>query len=458
LARVEGASIDGRLNVLRIRQRLFQSLHATLVQHHNDAIQAIQIDEGCSLEEALLVYGSSLIELRNHYDALDLRKDLEQEYRVAKGESNESRRTPFPITYIIPGTIHLFYNVISALSAALGAGSCVIVELENTTLRTSDLLRRIITASLDQDAFGSTSSRAPTEYLAKCAIVDQTTDLVASNISARRILSSSMHRNIALVDRTADVELAAREIVASRLAFKGTSLCAVDLVLVNEFVLDKFNAAAIQALEAIRGAEGTEKMSTSSDKSFASGRRSNSKLFNGNTPSDDVRWVNGNSNLGLLQLVNSAKLASSRVVVVHPTTSLDDPIDFLSTESQQSTPIAALYIFSGQREAKYLSQYIVSQSSYINHIPAQLMVGPSAPLDFPTNLRVRYTRDMFEVPSPQVVPGVRSHFASTIFKKANFIDAVARKPLKPTGQPPSGAWGFFEQGMVIGAFFYLLPI
>lgn len=54
--------------------------------------------------------------------------------------------------------------------------------------------------------------------------------------------------------------------------------------------------------------------------------------------------------------------------------------------------------------------------------------------------------------------GPRSHLMSTIFKKAAFIDKVAQRPLKPTGQAPSGAWGFFEQGIIIGALVYLLPI
>ena len=38
------------------------------------------------------------------------------------------------------------------------------------------------------------------------------------------------------------------------------------------------------------------------------------------------------------------------------------------------------------------------------------------------------------------------------------IDMIGQKPLRPIDQPPSGAWGFFEQGMVLGALVYLLPI
>ncbi len=65
---------------------------------------------------------------------------------------------------------------------------------------------------------------------------------------------------------------------------------------------------------------------------------------------------------------------------------------------------------------------------------------------------------MFEMPSPQIVASPKSHPVSTILQKADFIDKIAQKPLKPTGQALSGAWGFFEQGIVLGALVYLLPI
>jgi hypothetical protein len=55
-------------------------------------------------------------------------------------------------------------------------------------------------------------------------------------------------RAIAFVDRTADPNLAAKEVVASRLAFGGKSHCAVDQVFVNEFVADNFLDAVAREL------------------------------------------------------------------------------------------------------------------------------------------------------------------------------------------------------------------
>lgn len=177
------------------------------------------------------------------------------------------------------------------------------------------------------------------------------------------------------------------------------------------------------------------------------------------------------------------KLLGSRVIVFTTVTSLDDTIDLLNAEGQQKTPIGALYTFAKGREGKYLSQYIGSRATYLNHIPAQLSgkttpvlaivvcslrdaetlridnaVGPMTPKDYSTSLRTRYTREMFELPSPETVIGPRSHFVSRLLEKAGSFDQVAQKPLKSTGQPESGAWGFFEQGIILGAVVYILPV
>ncbi|KAF2014098.1 hypothetical protein BU24DRAFT_481469 [Aaosphaeria arxii CBS 175.79] len=454
LARVKGAAIDGRLRVLRIRQQLFHSLHGALIQRREELLQTIQNDDNCSAEEALVVYGSSLIDLRNHYNALDLSTGLQEEYRLARKESNENKRTPIAMTYIIPGRFALFFSLISALCAAIEAGSCVIVEFQDTTIKTPSLLQEIIHTSLDLEAFAIVSDRAPAEYLAQCVVIDQSNAITAEDVFPRRTLSSPISRSIAFVDRTSDIELAAQEIVASRSAFGGNSPYAVDLVIVNEFVLEKFNIAATKALQSIREAQKLHQLPKEPSHRV---KISNNKIFDDANRDDNLQWVSGIKMNRSHQLART-KVPSSRIVLVHSVTSLDDSIDFLGTDAQQEIPIATLYLFSGEREAKYLSQYIVSQATYVNHIPAQLVVGPRTPFDYAINLHQRYTRDMFEFPSPQIVPSKRSHLTSTIFTKASFIDSVAREALKDIRQPKSGAWGFFEQGIVIGAFVYLLPM
>lgn len=134
LARVHGAAIDGRLKVLRYRQRQFIALHDALLKHHDALLEAIQVDDDYSLEEAKIIYGSAIIELRNHYDALDFSTDFSQEYALAKSTSNEKRRIPIEIAYIIPDAFSPVFGILSALCAALEAGTCVVIEVRARTL------------------------------------------------------------------------------------------------------------------------------------------------------------------------------------------------------------------------------------------------------------------------------------------------------------------------------------
>lgn len=129
LSRVSGGAVDGRLQHIRVRQRLFYSFHVALVKHHDALLEATQADDECTKAEAQAVFASALIELRNHYNLLDFEKDLDLEYSLAQGKSNESRRTPIALTYVIPNSLNLLYNVVSVLGAALEAGSCVVIEV-----------------------------------------------------------------------------------------------------------------------------------------------------------------------------------------------------------------------------------------------------------------------------------------------------------------------------------------
>ncbi len=129
LSKVESAAIDGRLQVLRVKQRLLRSLHNSLTQHHNALVEATESDEKCNQNEGQLVIAAALLELRNHYDALDLKTDLEEEYALAKGKSNPQHSVPISITYIIPDHFTLVFSVISAVAGAIASGSCAVVEV-----------------------------------------------------------------------------------------------------------------------------------------------------------------------------------------------------------------------------------------------------------------------------------------------------------------------------------------
>lgn len=83
---------------------------------------------------------------------------------------------------------------------------------------------------------------------AQCVVVDQLEQLSPSVNTKERVASFPKSRILAIVDRTSDVNLAAKEVVASRLALGGKSSYAVDQVFVNEFIAETFIDAIAQEL------------------------------------------------------------------------------------------------------------------------------------------------------------------------------------------------------------------
>lgn len=99
---------------------------------------------------------------------------------------------------------------------------------------------------MDKDTFGVFESRPddPDFIAQNCLVVDGT--LGATEPASLQTISASATRTIAVVDRTANVQEAAKEIIRARLNFQGRSPYSPDLVLVNEFVLGEFCTAAVQ--------------------------------------------------------------------------------------------------------------------------------------------------------------------------------------------------------------------
>lgn len=92
-----------------------------------------------------------------------------------------------------------------------------------------------------------------------------------------------------------------------------------------------------------------------------------------------------------------------------------------------------------------------------------LSVGPTGPTGYPVRPDLRYVREMFEEPSPQIVPEGKIHAASNVWKLRNTsrsaaILAHASAPLRPIDQAAAGAWGFFATGVLLGAAVYILPV
>lgn len=58
------------------------------------------------------------------------------------------------------------------------------------------------------------------------------------------------------------------------------------------------------------------------------------------------------------------------VLLVHAVKSLDDAIDFINNNGGE---LLAAYHWGDAAQCKYLSQFVASQVSYVNHVPAELL-------------------------------------------------------------------------------------
>ena len=71
------------------------------------------------------------------------------------------------------------------------------------------------------------------------------------------------------------------------------------------------------------------------------------------------------------ELWDTTRATSPQDVTVLSTSSLDDAIDGVNSSEKQA--LLALYVFADGPAAKYLTQFIRTRVSFVNHIPTTLL-------------------------------------------------------------------------------------
>lgn len=122
------------------------------------------------------------------------------------------------------------------------------------------MLRQALTKALDVNTFHASKTTTDQSILDEAVLVDQTSSSPSSTLTSQ-LLSSSQTRCVAIVDRSANIDDAARAITAARFSFGGTSPYAPDLVLVNEFVKkDFFEACSRYATSSFAKDSGVKRL------------------------------------------------------------------------------------------------------------------------------------------------------------------------------------------------------
>jgi len=259
IARLRAAKVDGRTENVRYRQMQLQYLHRELVALSDELRGAIRKDASFSEAEADVEFAAGMTCVKDAYETLDFDQTLEDEYNPTRGLDYPGRRAGFGLVYIKPGKAFSFFSVLAPLAAAIAAGNCILLQLDGNLRYLPDLLRSAFKKSLDPDAFAAIESEVQDQtFLAEAIRVDQDSSETSLS-SINELRSRSRARAIAVVDRTADIEAAAKTIVRSRLAFNGRSSYAPDLVVVNEFAKKRFLDAAAKHIVAFSTTSGLDR-------------------------------------------------------------------------------------------------------------------------------------------------------------------------------------------------------
>lgn len=235
------------------------------------------------------------------------------------------------------------------------------------------------------------------------------------------------------------MKLAARELVAARFAFGGSSPYAPDLVFVNEFVKAEFLQAAGEEtrrlgdgkLQGEKKQKGSSKIAEKVEKF----RRGDS----------EVQVVLEEAGAVVLDLpARRPEMLETKtdapILAVHAVKSLDDAIDFIG--SAEGGPALAAYHFGNPQVGKYLAQFVDARVSFVNHIPRNLLVGPARPV---TQVVDSYTLEMFSLARPAfIVPSTSSSEIATAMSSAHGSRKLlesALSPLKAMKRKPGGGVG-----------------
>ncbi|OQV05161.1 hypothetical protein CLAIMM_09945 [Cladophialophora immunda] len=459
--RILSANIEGTAKSVRHRQNEFHRLHEALLTSKPLLIAALIDDNGYTEREAVFEYTLSLAELGHTYGGLSLERANAVASNVERGRDSLDRLTGFGVVYIRPDRSRSsLYSILSPLVAAMAAGNCVVAEIPATWSRTASVARKVLNEALSRDTFAVAEESPPAAFLRQCVVVHQSTrhaDLSGIQGGVKMITSPSTAYNFAIVDRTADINLAAP-------------------------VHDQFCADVVHLAKSIPTFHKSTATTTAVD---IGGERRKIVATTKQPPAVDVVLAGRGGRIVTLQNRPSADthlqaqdegspFSQTPTLVLYRVSSLEDAISVVDgvcgTEFSSPTPSLVL-IFASQAEANYLSNDLNADLTLINTFAEELLVGPKLPRPRPRPISSLYTRqqaiaryspDMFEEARPAIVtPTAASQILGPV---GGFVfgphgidqnrfrawsDAV-QAPLRPTGQRLGERKDFFETGLQLG--------
>ncbi|CAH0040538.1 unnamed protein product [Clonostachys solani] len=230
---IRSAAIDGRMHNPFFQKEQLKRLHDILSKNITEIQDQIARDHRYTQAEASVEYWLALRCIAEAYKSIDPKQHLQAEYAIAKSKDASDAREPVGIVVVEPAQHTFFYSLISALVPALVHGNCIIVQTEKTLLESPKFIMSLVGSALDDHVFK--------------VVYSQLTDDEIASRHTRIVQKLDVNpRVIAIIERDADLQLAAKAVASARFSLRGKSPFAPDLVLVNEWVKKDFLSALAQ--------------------------------------------------------------------------------------------------------------------------------------------------------------------------------------------------------------------
>ncbi|KAM5384546.1 hypothetical protein ACJZ2D_001291 [Fusarium nematophilum] len=450
--KLQEAVIDGRLANVYIRRQQLSRLRDSVLQSKDAILEAIAKDSSVARNEALAEFYTTMTVIKHYYDELAPADAHRTEYQIANGQDAADAREGVGIVLITAQQAHtFFYSVLVPLCAAIAAGNCVIVVLQQTLRSLPKIITRLLQEALDDDVFDISTSDVEDMTDLRIRVVQGGDHGQATRST---LFSPSALLVVAVVDRTSNYEEAARILVDSRMAFAGRSPYAPDLVLVNEFVKQDFLRAVLKY-----------SMRYLTDEKVAQDDSNDSKSHQRGQGLKGVRTIMSGSNGSILEVEDRTSLAelakvNHRALRVHGVSSLDDAIEVANDLGGGDK--LATYAFGDPETCKYLLQFVRADVGFANLVPTELLIGPAAPQGHPVTLSTRYPAKLFSVPRPKFVQETPlSRRLGTIISNGETGDVVEdlwkTVELEPRA-PVKHITGYFERAALVGLASFLTPV
>ena len=259
---------EGKTYEIRFRKAALKRLEASILAHEKEVCQALTEDLGKSETEGYMCeVGLTLAEIRGLYRNV---KAYSKTKRVPVSMANFPAKgylvqEPYGVTLVMSPWNYPFQLLFAPLAGALAAGNCAVLKPSPRTPAVNEVMRKLISEVFAPEYVSFLEGGAETAR----ALLQQRLDYIffsGSPALGREVMTAAAARLIPLtlelggkspcvVDRTADVKIAARRIAWGKFLNAGQTCVAPDYLLVHREIVPELTAEIKLSVSRMFGAD-----------------------------------------------------------------------------------------------------------------------------------------------------------------------------------------------------------